>query len=92
MNVSNQQPGPDNFRNKLLKIFAFELAPIITDIYNVSMLQGKFPQQLKRALVVPIPKVPPPRSIQEDLRPILLTSQVGKIMEGFTLDSLLCYQ
>ncbi len=79
---TTKSPGPDNFPNKLLKIFAFELAPVITDIYNVSMLQGKFPQQLKRALVVPIPKVSPPRSIQEDLRPISLTSQVGKIMEG----------
>ena len=47
------------------------------------------PQQLKRALVVPIPKVSPPKSIEEDLRPISLTSQIGKVMEGFTLDSLL---
>ena len=39
--------------------------------------------------VVPIPKVPPPNTIEEDLRPISLTSQVAKIMEGFTLESLL---
>ena len=86
---TNKSPGPDNFPNKLLKLFAFELAPVITDIYNATMLQGNFPQQLKRALVIPIPKVSPPKSIEEDLRPISLTSQIGKVMEGFTLDSLL---
>ena len=53
------------------------------------MLQGIFPQQLKRAFFVPVPKASPPRSIEEDLRPISHTSQMGKVMEGFTLDSLL---
>ena len=53
------------------------------------MLQRKFSQQLKRAFVVPVPEASPPRSIEEELRPISLTSQIGKVMEGFTLDSLL---
>jgi hypothetical protein len=53
------------------------------------MLQGTFPEKLKRSFVVPIPKVSPPNSIEEDLRPISLTAQVAKIMEGFTLESLL---
>ena len=84
-----KSPGPDNIPNKILKTFAFELAPVVTDIYNASMVQGNFPQQLKRAFVIPIPKVSPPGSIEDDLRPISLTSQIGKVMEGFTLDSLL---
>ena len=33
-------PGPDMLPNKILRIFACELAPIITDIYNSSMMQG----------------------------------------------------
>ena len=53
------------------------------------MLQGIFPEKLKLSFVVPIPKVSPPNSIEEDLRPISLTAQVAKIMEGFTLESLL---
>ena len=52
------------------------------------MLQGKFRQQLKRALVVPIPNVFPPRSIEQDLGLISHTSQIGKVMEGFTLHGL----
>ena len=47
---TSKSSGPDNFPNKLLKIFAFELAPVIADIYNATMLQGKFPQQLKACL------------------------------------------
>lgn len=85
----NKSTGPDNIPNKLLKIFANEFAPVLTDIYNASMQQGIFPQRLKRAVVIPIPKVSPPSSLENDLRPISLTSQVSKVLEGFTLKSLL---
>ena len=74
--------------NKILKIFACELAPIIADIYNSSMMQGVFPKALKRSIVVPVPKVSPPTSIEDDLRPISLTSQIAKVMEDCTLDIL----
>jgi len=70
-------------------MFACELAPVLADIYNVSIQQGVFPQRLKRAIVRPIPKQSPPTSIEDDLRPISLTSQVSKLLEGFTLKSLL---
>ena len=75
--------------NKLLKMFACEFAPVLADIYNVSIQQGVFPQRLKRAIVRPIPKQSPPTSIEDDLRPISLTSLVSKLLEGFTLKSLL---
>ena len=86
---TTMSPGPDRIPNKILKIFAFEFAPVITDIYNASLLQGVFPDQLKRSIVVPIPKVLPPQSIEDDLRPISLTVQVSKVMEGFMLQSLM---
>ena len=70
-------------------MFATKFAPVLTDIYNSSMQQGIFPQQLKHAVVIPIPKVSPPSSLENNLRPISLTSQVSKVMEGFTLKSLL---
>ena len=74
--------------NKILKTFAFEFAPIIADIYNSSISQGVFPGGLKRSFVVPVPKALPPLSIEDDLRPISLTSQIAKVMEGCTLDNL----
>jgi hypothetical protein len=63
-----------------LKTKVFELAPVVTDIYNASMVQGNFPQQLKRAFVIPIPKVSPPGSIEDDLRPISID---GRFYVGF---------
>jgi hypothetical protein len=85
---TTKSPGPDMFQNKILKTFAFELAPVISDIFNSSMTQGTFPKALKRSIVVPVPpKVSPPKSIEDDLRPISLTSQIAKVMEDCTLDN-----
>ncbi|CAB4023227.1 RNA-directed DNA polymerase from mobile element jockey, partial [Paramuricea clavata] len=80
---TTKSPGPDMFPNKILKTFAFELAPVISDIFNSSMTQGTFPKALKRSIVVPVPKVSPPKSIEDDLRPISLTSQIAKVMEDY---------
>ena len=74
------------FPNKILKTFALELAPVISDIFNSSMTQGTFPKALKRSIVVPVPKVLPPKCIEDDLRPISLPSQIAKVMEDCTLD------
>ena len=81
--------GPDMIPNKILKIFACELAPGLADVYNKSMVQVGFPRHLKRSIVRPIPKLILPASIENYLRPISLTSQISKVMEGFTLNSLL---
>ena len=86
---TNKSPGPDLIPNKILKMFAFELAPVIADVYNSSLSQGVVPSQLKLSIVRPIPKVLPPTSIEDDLRPISLTSQISKIMERFTINSLM---
>ncbi|CAB3995721.1 RNA-directed DNA polymerase from mobile element jockey, partial [Paramuricea clavata] len=84
---TTKSPGPDMFPKKILKTFAFELAPVMSDIFNSSMTQGTFPKALKRSIVVPVPKVSPPKSIEDDLRPISLTSQIAKVMEDCTLDN-----
>ena len=64
------------------------MCPVLADIYNSSLKQGSVPAQLKESLVRPLPKVSPPKSVDSDLRPITLTSQIAKIVEGFTLSSL----
>ena len=71
--------------NIVLKEFAFELAQLIADMYNTSLREGVVPPSLKYAIVFPLPKQMPPKSVENDIRPISLTNQVAKIMEGFTL-------
>ena len=75
--------------NIVWKELAFELSPVLADIYNSSLEQGYVPAQLKQAIVVPVPNCRPPASVESDLRPVSLTSPVAKVLEGFSAKSLL---
>ena len=39
--------------------FAFELAPVIRDLYNTSLAEGLVPTCLKESIVIPTPNVSP---------------------------------
>ena len=78
---------PDPVPNLVWKKFAFELSPVVCDLYNSSLTVGYIPGILKESLVHPVHKCSPPKSITDDLRPITLTSQLANVLEGFTLDS-----
>ena len=54
---TNKSPGPDGIPSKILKIFAFELAPVLVDLYNTSLREGHLPSSVKNATVRPLPKV-----------------------------------
>ena len=85
---SNKSAGSYPIPGRVWKEFAMELSPIVMDIYNASMSQGCVPQHIKRSEVVPVPKCSPPKSVEQDLRPITLTSHLSKIIQGFTLQPL----
>ena len=80
--------GPDSFLNLVWKAFAFELSPVVCNLYNSLLTVGYVPDLLKESLVHPLLKRSPPKSNTDDLRPITLTSQSAKVLEGFSLDSL----
>ena len=86
---TNKAPGPDHIPSLILKMFAFELSPVLAELYNSSLKQGFLPSLLKSAVVCPLPKQRPPKSIECDVRPISLTCHTAKIMEGFTLSRVL---
>jgi hypothetical protein len=71
------------------------LAPIhrvcILSIAVISPLirEGYIPDLLKSSMIFPIRKVTPPQSVESELRPISLTWNVAKIMEGFFCKRLL---
>ena len=75
--------GPDNVPNWFFRDFSVWLAEPISAIFNVSIRTGTFPTMWKQGNVTPIPKVVPPASIHNDLRPISLTPTVSKIFESF---------
>lgn len=75
-------PGPDNLPNWFLRDFAFALSEPLCCIFNSSLLEGVVPTVWKQANIVAIPKTKPPKSIEQDLRPISLTPTLSKILES----------
>jgi len=78
----HKSSGPDGLPNWLLK----EFAPIICQppaaIFNASLREGYVPPAWKSAEVVPVPKINPPSSIQNDLRPIAILPVLAKVFES----------
>jgi hypothetical protein len=67
----------------VLRDFAFILAEPVCFIFNTSIGQAKFPQMWKMANVTPIVKRRPALSVENDIRPISLTSTLSKLLESF---------
>lgn len=83
-------PGPDGITNKTLKNLDDKSITKLTNYVNACWETGRVPQQWKAAHVVLIPK-PGKRLQLENLRPISLTSCLGKVMEHVVLTRLTNY-
>lgn len=83
-------PGPDGITNKTLRNLDDESITKLTEFINKSWKAGQILQQWKTAKIVLIPK--PGKRVQiADLRPISLTSCVGKLMEHVILERITTY-
>ena len=67
---------------KLLKHFAASLAKPVANVIFASIRQGIWPDILKLEMVTPVPKVHPPKNI-EDLRNISGLLNLDKVAEKF---------
>ena len=76
-------PGPDELPNWLLKDKAPFLGDPVCAIFNSSLRQGHVPKIWKQANIIPVPKIHPPKLVENDLRPISLTGTLSKILESF---------
>jgi hypothetical protein len=47
--------GPDEIPNRVLRDFAFELSPVVSNIYSSTLRQGKITHLLKLSIVSLIP-------------------------------------
>lgn len=83
-------PGPDGITNKILRNLDDESVEAVTRYMNVCWETGRLPAQWKTAKVVMIPK--PGKKLQiENLRPISLTSCLGKLLEHVVLNRITNY-
>ncbi len=80
LNQKRSSSGPDNLPHWFWKSFAIELAPIVTEIFNVSLKTSKVPQKWKSANLLPLPKESPLNSCNQ-LRPISLTDIIMRLFE-----------
>jgi len=79
---TRKSPGPDNLPNWFLRDFAFALCEPLRYIFNSSIHEGVVPSIWKQANIIVIPKTKPPKSVEQDLRPISLTPTVSKVFES----------
>ena len=77
----NKAVGPDNVPAWILMDNALFNRP-------TSLRDGVIPALWKTAHVIPLPKKPPPRSIETDILPISLTPIVSKIFESIVMNGL----
>ena len=76
----NKAAGPDGIPPRLLKEMAYQMAPLLTFIFQSSLDQGQLPQDWKSANITPIYKKGN-RTDPANYRPISLTSTCSKILE-----------
>ena len=84
-----KSPGPDGIPNWILHDLAPFISKPVTAIFNASIADGVVPDVWKQSNVVPVPKSNPPRTIEDDLRPISLTPTLAKHLEWFVGQELL---
>jgi hypothetical protein len=65
-------PGIDDLPYWFFRNCSFQLAPVVTHIFNLSLRIGRPPDNWKKALITPLPKVSKPTN-PSDFRPISLT-------------------
>ena len=76
----SKSSGPDGISGKMLKHTAVSIAPSVTQLFNLSIRNGRVPRGWKLSSVVPIPKSG--RShLPDSYRPISLLGVLSKVLE-----------
>ena len=83
---TNKATGPLNVPASILKNHANILAGPLPAIFDSSLREGIIPETWKSANVIPVPKVNPPNTIENDVRPISLTPIASKTLESIILN------
>ena len=79
--------GHDNIPAKFLKDSASTVAPFITHIVNLSITQGKVPQDLKIAKVIPLHKKGS-KLDPANYRPISILNTISKVVEKIVYEQI----
>ena len=87
---TNAAPGYDRIKPNLIKKLKDTLSPILSNLINKTLIEGKFPDCLKMGKVTPIHKKGP-TNIPNNYRPITVLTVFAKILEIVLKNRLLEY-
>lgn len=76
----NSASGPDNLPNRVLKMTADVISPVLTSIFTQSLESGQLPQDWREANVTPLFKKGD-KHLAENYRPVSLTCVCCKLLE-----------
>ena len=88
---NNKAYGPDLIHIQFLKRSPYATLPLLTRLFNALLQHGCIPDILKRRWITPLIKPGKTGRIPKDLRPISLTSYIGKILEKLVQFRLVTY-
>ena len=77
---TSKSSGHDDISGRMLKVTALSITPVITELFNQSIILGKLPDEWKVARVCPVPKSGK-SSNPNNYRPISLLSILSKLLE-----------
>ena len=78
--ITSKAVGNDNLCSRMISLILSELLPILTHIFNYSLVTRSFPSAWKRANVIPLPKIANPTSFSH-FRPISILPFLSKVLE-----------
>jgi hypothetical protein len=84
----NITPGPDKIPSQILNSSAHEIAPSLSQLFNLSITSGNVPRDWKLANVIPVFKSGA-KNVYNNYRPISVTSTVSKVLEKIVYDKIL---
>ena len=87
---TKKSSGPDKIGGKILKSCSSSLLYIIHKLFNLSVSAFKMPSVWKIGELIPVSKKPLPK-VDNDLRPVTLTSILSKCFERIMLPKIMFY-
>ena len=88
--VISKATGPDGLSARILKMVAAAIAGGLTRLFNVSLTEGDFPMEWKKANVYPVFKSGDP-CLRTNYRPISVLSVIAKVFETIVCQQVTSY-